>query len=74
MVNVFGWLKRRKAKKEYLSWLAARVREGVNPAYRRPLVLGGLVCPNPNCLSDQVRSAGYGDRFECQSCGRVFSR
>jgi len=27
----------------------------------------------PRCSSSAVRSAGYGDRFECAACGKVFT-
>lgn len=35
------------------------------------LTLGNNQCPI--CGSRYIRPAGYGDRLECQDCGKVFS-
>jgi len=64
-----------REEKEYLTYLDGRAKEGVNPDCKSPpTTVTGLTCPS--CGSDQVRAAGYGDRFECLNpqCGKIFSR
>ena len=31
----------------------------------------GITCPN--CSSNRIGSAGYGNRFECLDCGHIFT-
>jgi len=66
--------RKKKEEKEYLDYLNRKVKEGVNPTYKPPppppTTVTGLTCPN--CGSNQIGRAGYGDRFECKKCGKVF--
>jgi len=67
----FWKTKKEKESREYLDWLNRKTREGVNPSYKPPpTTVSGITCPE--CGSDQIKDAGYGNRFECKKCGKIF--
>lgn len=67
-----SWLLKRAREKERQEWYQRIDKEGVNPSYKpKSTTVSKLTCPK--CNSNQIKHAGYSDRFECKKCGHVFS-
>jgi ribosomal protein S27AE len=69
-----GLFKKKKIKMEDIFDPAKMSKKGKytsKPIYREVVLTpGSKECPE--CGSHFIRSAGYGDRLECQNCGKVF--
>jgi ribosomal protein S27E len=46
-------------------------KKGIRPTYEPTYSGNGVQCPH--CGRYTVVGAGYGNRFECTRCGRIFS-
>jgi len=84
-MRLFKYFKKKKGEKEYLRRLYEKSEVGSSSANSKgerkypskPIYREVVFKPSakscPKCGSHFIKPAGYGDRFECQNCGKVFS-
>jgi len=68
-----------KNRKRYWCLLGLLCPIGIFPlamlSYKYPTTTtsSGIICPRPGCGSNRIKSAGYGSRYECKECGKIFT-